>query len=294
MLGSIYKNILSPKVGRNGFLAIMLFGLTITSSLQAHEYWIEPHKFEVETGGEIEADLRNGQNFKGNRLYFLTNGFTRFDIFDGRAIHNANGNNGDQPALKFKTTIPGLHILTYQSTFSDLTFEKWEKFLTYTKNQGLDKVVKRHLERGLDKNNFRESYARTIKALVKVGEGTGNDKRTGLPFEFVAQENPYRLKGDGTVRQQINVRLFLEEKWAVNKQVLIFQNNGKVTQTTGHTDGQGLIAIPLNGGGKFMLSAVHMFEGDDDPDTKRPEWLSYWANLIFAVPGTDRHNNRSE
>jgi uncharacterized GH25 family protein len=272
-----YKNI----------FATVLMASALTPTVQAHEYWIEPNKFEIAPGDNIEADLRNGQNFKGNRLYFLTNGFTRFDIFDGHDFHKAKGSNGDQPALKFTTTKPGLHVLTYQSTFTSLTFKKWEKFLTYTKNQGLDKVITRHLARGLGKTNFKESYARTIKALVKVGDGTGNDKRTGLPFEFVAQDNPYRLKVDEKGHRQIVVRLFLEDKWAGNKQVLIFQNNGKITQSTGHTDNQGLITIPLNGGGKFMLSAVHMFEGDDDPATKKPEWFSYWANLIFALPGVD-------
>ena len=271
----------------NHIFTTVLIVSALTNAVQAHEYWIEPNKFELEAGDNIEADLRNGQNFKGNRLYFLTNGFTRFDIFDGQEIHKAKGSNGDQPALKFTTTISGLHILIYQSTFTSLTFKIWEKFLTYTKNQGLENVIERHLARGLGKTDFKESYARTIKALVNVGDGKGSDKRTGLPFEFVAQDNPYRLKADGKGQKQIVVRLFLEDKSVGNKQVLIFQNNGKITQSTGHTDDQGLITIPLNGGGKFMLSAVHMFEGDDDPETKTPEWFSYWANLIFALPGVD-------
>ena len=271
----------------NNIFATALVASAFTHHAEAHEYWIEPNKFEIAPGDNIEADLRNGQNFKGNRLYFLTNGFTRFDIWDGHDFHKAEGSNGDQPALKFTTKKPGLHILTYQSTFSSLTFKKWEKFVTYTKNQGLNDAINKHLSRGLAKTDFKESYARTIKALVNVGDGAGNDKRTGLPFEFVAQKNPYRVQADDKAPQQIVVRLFLEDKWAGNKQVLIFQNNGNITQSTGRTDDQGLITIPLKGGGKFMLSAVHMFEGDDDPETKKPEWFSYWANLIFALPGAD-------
>jgi len=275
------------RFNHNIICAILVIASVFSTSVTAHEYWIEPKQFEILPGDDIKADLRNGQNFKGNRLYFLTNGFTRFDIFDGDQYHQAKGSNGDQPALTFITTKPGLHILTYQSTFTSLTFKKWEKFLEYTRNQGLDKVVTTHLERGLAKTGFKESYARTIKALVKVGNGKGRDKRTGLPFEFVAQDNPYLLPVDENNQQQIAVRLFLEDKPAANRQVLIFQDNGEISQSTGHTDDQGLIIIPVNGGGKFMLSAVHMFAGDDDPDTEKPAWFSYWANLVFALPGAD-------
>ena len=254
----------------------------------AHEYWLEPRLYEIAPGDLLEADLRNGQHYKGNQLYFLKQFFTRFEIFNGEKTHKATGSNGDQPALKFTTTKPGLHIITYQSTYDTLTFKKWEKFVTYAKTQSLDGVVARHLERGLPQKFFKEDYARTIKALVRVGEGKGQDKHTGLPYEFVAQDNPYTMGANPDDDDVfLTVRLFLDEKFAPDKQVLIFQNNGKISQSVTRTDAQGFAKIPLKGGGKFMLSSVHMFEGDDDSNTKLPEWLSYWANLTFALPGAD-------
>lgn len=267
-------------------LALVFYGF-ITPAL-AHEYWIEPLQYEIAVGDVLKADLRNGQNYKGNQLYYLKHRFTKFEVHNADGIHQVSGSDGDQPALKFETKIPGLHILSYQSIFDTLTMEKWEKFLSYTKNQGLDHIPKRHIARGLPQAYINEEYARTIKALVRVGDGKGEDRRTGLPFEFVAQQNPFTMGADPESDEVLTVRLFLDEKWQANKQVLIFQHNGTITQSLTRTDAQGFAKVPLKGGGKFMLSAVHMFEGDDDPETKRPEWISYWANLTFALPGADK------
>ncbi len=251
---------------------------------------MDPSKFEITPGEILEGNLRNGENYKGNPQYYLKRFFTRFEVFDGNKSHKVIGENGDRPALKFKTANSGLHILIYQSTFDSLIFKEWEKFIAYAQNQSLDGAVQRHLERGLPQTGFRENYARTVKSLVRVGEGKGEDRLTGMPFEFVAQENPYTLTDKADF---LNVRLYLDNNPAPHKQVLIFQNNGRISHTKTRTDEEGYVKIPLAGGGKFMLSSVHLFEGDDDPDTKTPEWLSYWANLTFARPGADELLDKS-
>ena len=270
------------------YLCIAIAVVGIISPVFAHEYWIEPRKFQVEAGEVIEADLRNGQNFKGNMLYYLTHRFKKFEVHDDDGIHNVTGSNGDQPALKFRPRKQGLHILAYHSIFDSITFEKWDKFVTYAQNQDLTGIVERHLARKLPQTMFKEDYARTIKALVGVGNGEGSDRLTGLPFEFVAQDNPYVMDFDGKQEQYVRVRLFLDQKPVSGKQVLIFRDNGAITQSKTITDTDGFAKIPVEGGGKFMLSAVHMFDGENDPTNKKAAWLSYWANLTFGLPGADK------
>ncbi len=275
------------------FIAFSVIFLTGALPVFAHEFWIEPEQYEITVGDMLKADLRNGEKYKGNRLYYLKHRFKKFEIHNESGIHKIEGSDGDQPALAFKTSEAGLHILSYQSVFDMLTMEKWEKFVSYLNNQGLDGIEKRHLERGLWQAYINEEYARTIKALVKVGHGKGADRLTGLPYEFVAQENPYTMKLDAEKPNFLTVRLFLDGKPQANKQVLIFQNNGEITEQNIRTDAQGFAKIPLAGGGKFMLSSVHMYEGDDDSNTKIPEWYSYWANLTFGIPGTDELLNKT-
>ena len=266
-----------------------LIAVMASTSVRAHEYWLEPARFEVKVGDKIEADLRNGENFKGNRLYYLENTIERFEITSNSGTFKVKGDNGDQPALSYQTAEAGLHILSYQSTFSTLGFKKWDKFTSYLDNQGLDGIASLHEKRGLPKTGFVESYARTVKALVQVGNTEGRDRATGLPYEFVAVENPYQVPQLSFDTARINIILLLNGQPAPNRQVLVFQDNGTVTMKTLRTNENGAVSVPLVGGGKFMLSSVHMYAGDENPETDRTEWYSYWANLVFAAPG---HTNR--
>ena len=41
-------------------------------------------------------------------------------------------------------------------------------------------------------SNFIESYRRYAKSLIAIKGNDGNDKKTGLLFEFVLDQNPYK------------------------------------------------------------------------------------------------------
>ena len=45
----------------------------------SHEFWIEPQQYQVESGAELLADLRNGETFKGSSLAWFDRQFTRFE-----------------------------------------------------------------------------------------------------------------------------------------------------------------------------------------------------------------------
>lgn len=261
-----------------------LIGLATTSQVLGHEYWLEPRKFAVKPGEIVEADLKNGQHFKGGKLYYLNHRFKRFEIHTNSGQRKAKGNDGDQPALRYTAKEPGLHILVYESIFDELTFEKWDKFLYYLKLEGLEDIVERHKARKLPQNYFNEQYSRRVKSLVKVGDGAGKDRLMGLGYEMVAEENPYQLSNDGKKHKTLPVRVYLKDQPYANAQINIFQDNGKVHETHVRTDANGLAMIPITGGGKIMLSSVYMYDGDNDEKTKLAEWQSLWANLTFELP----------
>lgn len=265
------------------FCGISLIFLAV--SAQGHEYWVEPHKFEVEAGAAIRADLKNGENFEGIRLYYLTGRFTKFEVFAPSGPQPVGGYEGNQPALDHRSGESGLHVISYQSIFDRLTFDKADKFTAYLEEQGLDGILEEHAARGLPPTGFTEQYARSAKALVAVGDGAGADRLTGLPLELVALDNPYENAGDGA---PVVVRLYWQGEPLADRQVLVFQYNGlSLRQWKLRTDDQGRAAIDVRGGGKFLLSSVYMFAGDDDPQTPTDEWVSYWASLTFAMPGAD-------
>ncbi len=256
----------------------------LSTPIRAHEYWVEPHRFEVTQGERIRADLKNGQNFEGISLYYLTGRFTKFEVFAPSGPQKVTGHEGNQPALNHSSGETGLHVVSYQSIFDRLKFDEWDKFTAYVIEQGLDGVLEEHAARGLPQTGFTEQYARSAKALVAVGDGHGADRLTGLPLELVALDNPYATSGDAG---RVAVQLFWRGEPLADRQVLVFQHNGALKQWKLRTDAQGKAVINVTGGGKFLLSSVYMFAGDDDPETPTEEWVSYWASLTFALPGAD-------
>ena len=266
-------------------VALALIVCWQTGSAFAHEYWLEPLEYTIEKGQALQGNLRNGQDFKGSDYSFIKSGFEQFTINKPTGASPVTGRSGDRPALNQNADEPGLISVSYQGNFDRLVFNDAEKIVHYIEYEGLDGVLERHLERGFSEARFQEQYARCAKALYQVGAPNADDKDglTGLKFELVAEANPYTLSPSDA----LPVRLYWEGKPMSNKQIRMFRFNGELKTQIFRTDDEGRAEIPLEGGGKFMLNAVHIFEGDDDPDTKLAEWVSYWASLTFGLADSD-------
>lgn len=266
------------------FLAATILTGPLAGSATAHEYWIEPLKFTVETGEAISAHLKNGQDFRGVNYSFIPSRFEQFTITGPDDTIDVDGRVGDLPAVNTVVSTPGLYSIAYQGTFDRITFKEEAKIRQYIDYEGLDGAFERHLERGLAPDRFEEAFARCAKALVQVGEIAENEDRLlGLKYEWVAEANPYTLAED----QSLPVRLYWEGEPAANKHVNVFRVADKFELIRLQTDGAGRVEIPLAGGGKFMINSVMLLEGDDDPETETPEWISYWASLTFGLGNTD-------
>ncbi len=265
-------------------LAFVFFASLVTPSI-AHEYWIEPVQFTVSPGEAIQGDLKNGQDFKGVKFPYIPDRFEKFTLTGPGGSQPVEARIGDRPALNMVPDEPGLYSATYQSIFDHITFKENEKIRQYIEYEGLDGAYERHLERGLSPDRFQERYARCAKALFQVGEPSdGKDRLTGMKFEWVAEGNPYMLSPS----EDLTLRLYWEGEPLANKHVNIFHDDGTaVERTTMRTDAAGRIDLPLTGGGKFMINAVKLLEGDEDPETDLPEWTSYWASMTFGLKRTD-------
>lgn len=267
-------------------LSLCAAPLTIALPAIAHEYWIEPREFVLETPGKLLADAKNGQFFKSSNFSYIPRQFDFFKVTGPLGETPVEGRAGDVPAVDHTLSAPGLYLISYQGKFDKITFRDEKKIVEYFDYEGLDGALERHLERGLAADRLREFYARSAKALVQVGPVDPDgfqDKLTGLKFELVAEKNPYALEpGDN-----LPVRLYLAGEPVADKQIRIFRFDGELENTTTRTDAEGRALIPLKAGGKYLLNAVHLYEGDEDPETDIPEWYSDWASLTFGISGTD-------
>ncbi len=245
----------------------------------AHEFWIAPQNYQVETGGALLADLRTGQNFNGAAYPFFAGQTARFDlIHDGRA-EVYTGRMGDLPALATAAGSEGLVVIVHQTTPSTVAYATWEKFASFAEHKDFPDIRARHLGRGLPEAGFREVYTRFAKALVGVGAARGMDAPTGLETEFVALANPYTDDlADGFL-----VQLLYRDAPRGKAQVEVFDRapGGAVTVTRLRTDAAGKLRIPVSQGHEYLLDAVVLRPPQGDVAAA---WETLWAAMTFSVP----------
>jgi hypothetical protein len=261
-------------------VVLWLLSAAVSLDVQAHEFWIEPVRFEIATGDVLQAHVRVGQEMKGDSLQYIPQRFEAFNLTAADATRPVQSRTGDNPAVSEILHDSGLHVLSYVSTDSQLTYperEKFESFLTY---EGIEWVKAAHQERNLAAHDFKEAYQRFAKSLVKVDDGQGRDRALGLEFELVVETNPYADQAADIV-----VQLLWRGKPFPQSQVNVFRRHDrKVSRTPFITDADGRIRIPRQGApGVYLLNAVHMIE--PLPNDDGIVWKSLWASTTFELTG---------
>ncbi|SOE08828.1 uncharacterized GH25 family protein [Hoeflea halophila] len=258
-----------------------IIGLLLAiSPVSAHEFWIEPQDFSVAPEAEIKADLRVGQDFKGDAFPYIPARFSAFKSHDRLGEFDVGGTPGDLPALQLTPRTEGLMIVTYVSVGERIRFREWEKFSDYLDYEGLIAIPARHDARGLARDDISELYTRCAKTLVSVGDASGGeDRATGMRLELVAGENPANIK-PGT---EMSFTLLWQGEPLPDTQVALFSkgespDSGKRSLT--RTDANGEVRFTLPAAGAYMAASVHMIEA---PADREADWQSYWASLTFAV-----------
>lgn len=264
------------------FFRLTVYVLLLASAtVRAHEYWIEPFRFKVAASERIVADLRTGQYFKGNSQVFLPDKFVAFTVTDASGTRPIEGRMGDLPAVNIPTRETGLHVLALHTAPSSITHADFAKFEQFLHREGLDWVLDAHFDRGLGKDGIKELFSRYAKSLIQVGESAGRDRAVGMPFELVAETNPYT---DPTVAQ-VEVQLLFQGEAQPNAQIAVFNKRegcGTTRETT-LTDAGGRARIPVDTGGRFLINAVHMVTLSPERRTDAV-WESLWASLTFELP----------
>lgn len=245
----------------------------------AHEFWIEPSPYQVQSGAQLTADFRNGQNFEGSAYAYFPGRTERFDLIRNGQAQPYAGRMGDLPALQTDAGADGLLVIVHQTGPSAIKYSEWEKFRAFVAHKDLAGVLGRHRARGLPETGFKETYTRYAKALVGVGRAEGADAPTGMETEFVALANPYT----DDLTAGFPVRVLYRAAPRADAQIEIFERapDGTVAVTTTRTDAQGRAVIPVRAGHEYLLDAVVMREA---PPGDEPVWESLWAAMTFALP----------
>ncbi|MCZ4254963.1 DUF4198 domain-containing protein [Sulfitobacter sp. G21635-S1] len=265
------------------FLLVTLGAVPLSPAL-SHEFWIEPHDYQVDNGGTVVGDFKNGQEFVGNTLSFFDKSTERYAMVADGVRTPLKPRAGDRPALNIPAPIDdGLLVVVHETTPQYVTYTDWDKFVKFTKHKDFRDAVALHEQRGWSKERLRERYTRHVKALIAVGSGAGADQAVGMATEFTALTNPYDPGFDGTMQ----VSLTYDGAPRADAQVEVFDRapDDSVTITLHRTDTEGLAEIPVTPGHAYLFDAVTLREAADAGETENaPVWETLWAALTFEVP----------
>lgn len=160
--------------------------------------------------------------------------------------------------------------------------DEWQKFVDFATHKDFSDALFRHLDRGLSKTSFTETYRRYAKTLITHGDVAGQDMNFGMRIEFVALANPYA----DDISAGMPLRLFYKGAARGDTQVEVFEQDpsGDVTVSLLRTDAGGRVTIPVKPGHRYMADAV-LLEERNGQNPGDAVWHSIWANLTFEVPG---------
>lgn len=263
---------------------IVVLATVLPLGVSAHEFWIEPERYHVETGERLQAKFKNGENFEGSTLAFFDRRSARFEMrADGDTIA-ITPRAGDSPALNIKgPTDDGLVVVVHETTPSFVTYREWAKFLKFVDHKDFSNAEQDHLAAGWPREMFRERYTRHAKALFAVGTGEGADKPMGLKTEMIALTNPYVED----FNNQMKVSVLFDGAPRPDAQVEVFDRapDDSVTVTLHRTNDAGVATVPVTPGHAYLFDAVVLRAAPDDELGNLPIlWETYWAALTFRVP----------
>ncbi|MGY3438656.1 MULTISPECIES: DUF4198 domain-containing protein [unclassified Marinovum] len=262
-------------------IAAALVCLALPIAATAHEFWIDPHAWQLKAGEPITADIRVGQDFEGPAFSFLPHRIRRFDIVMDGVTTPVESRAGDKPALAMAAPADGLAVVVHATTDYQLTYSEWAKFESFLTTKDWVPLLDEHKARGLPETGFRERYSRYAKALIAVGDGAGSDSAVGLETEIVALANPYT----DDLADGMPVQVFYQGAPRADAQIELFAKgpDGSVDVSQIRTDDAGTAIFPVQPGYRYLVDAV-VLRSIEPAQPDDPVWESLWAALTFAVP----------
>ncbi|GAA4364786.1 DUF4198 domain-containing protein [Hymenobacter saemangeumensis] len=266
--------------------------LLLAGSALAHEFWLEPPRFQLKPGETVSLKLLVGESFTGKPWTTKASKvlrLVRYGPADSTDLTPLNPSETDTLRTAVQFTQPGTHLLALSSTdsFIELT---GEQFTAYLREEGLDFVLRQRQQRGEQGKAARETYRRRAKALVQVGDPSAVPaaqdsaclRALGLPLELIPEQNPYRLAAG----KALTVRVMRNGKPLKGAAVHIWQRQAAGQPTshfTTHANQNGRILLRLSGPGPYLLATVDMGPAPASLRS-RADWQSTRASLTFGGP----------
>lgn len=248
----------------------------------AHDFWVQPQRFQVEAGAPLGATFEVGHGANRQRW---GNGPDRIvqvtDIFNGKRVDQRARLRSAGPAdLVTSFASPGLHVLAMQTvhSYSDLPAIRFNDFL---KEEGLVPAIAARKRAGTSNTPGRERYSRRAKALIQVGARTAANQALatrpiGLKLEIVPERNPYALGAS----RKLPVHVLYRGRRLAGAMVK-FTNLDQDAKplAVAITDRAGRVFFDVPATGKYLLNVIWTESVKDDA---RADFDTTFSSLTFG------------
>jgi uncharacterized GH25 family protein len=258
-------------------LLVLTAMIAASTSLGAHDFWIEPTGFTADVGRVVGVKLRVGQDFHGDPVPRSDDLIGDFVVVDAGGRRQVVGRDGSDPAGLLRVTSSGVMVIGYRSRPSPVTLPA-DKFTAYLHEEGLDSVIAARARSHAAERDGREIFSRAAKSLVRSGDAGAGDRTLGFPIELVAERNPYQMKSG----ESLPVRLTYQNAPLAGALVVAFNQRHPYHKQSVRADRDGRATFTIDEPGPWLVKAVHMVPA---PAGSNADWESFWASLTFEIGG---------
>lgn len=265
-----------PHRSWNRSCLVALLGTFGSAPAFAHDFWIEPTPFALDEPGPVRLRLKVGHEKDVKEVARKPERILRFQMWTPRGTGEVGGEAGDKPAGKVQTTESGTHVVVYRSNHAYIELEP-DAFRRYLEHEGLSQIMQAREARQEAGSPGKESYARSCKALVTVGEPSDHWKRkVGLPLEIIPLVDPF------SPSQAPRFQVLFRGQPLAGIRLDLFDLDDLTQASTAVTNPEGQATLQRVGDGPWLVATTHMIRSG--PQVKG-DWESFWSTLTWSRPG---------
>lgn len=255
----------------------------------AHDFWIRPSTFTPAVGEEIAVSLEIGHAGESEGYARNPARIEKFVIAGPGAVRDVPGAPGAHPAGQVSLPGGGVYVIGYRSNHARSELDA-EKFGSYLREEGLEKVVEARAAAGESGKAGVEVYSRCAKSLVRAKgiaedgmDAAGAGRVLGFTLELVPVGDPTVAK----VGDVVEFRLLLRGEPCAGVKVE-FSSEHKHDDGEAHahehefarTSADGTVSFTVADNGLCVVNCVVMERAGVSTGA---DWESWWASLTFGV-----------
>jgi Domain of unknown function (DUF4198) len=265
-------------------LAIAALLVLVPPSAFAHDLWMVPGKYRLDTGETTRVFINDGDVFPGSLTLLGQQRITEVNFRGPDGENTITDFRVDGKSLTFDiaSKVAGTYVLAL-GTHPRRVRMKADDFRDYLTEEKLDEITKMIEDRKETEQAAVERYAKWAKTVVDVGAQDeakdGDDsweEPMGQPFEIVPLRHPNRIAPGG----ELPIRVLFRGEPLPGVNVIGARASGPPREITTRTDEKGEATVTVSAPGRWYLRALHMIRLEDDPEM---HWESFWCTLTFEV-----------